>query len=74
MSENLSTTLLLASCAAGLVVLIRLLGNRGWKHIGLASHRVNLPGPYALPFLGNVLEVLCAYVRHDRPSTNQSDL
>ena len=40
-----------------LAVAIRVLEERGIKCIGLAPHQVKFPGPSAVPFFGNFLEV-----------------
>lgn len=41
----------------GVVLLATLIAERGVKAIGLAPHKVKFPGPKALPFFGNFLEV-----------------
>ena len=40
----------------GVVLLALLLARRGLQSIGLAPHKINFPGPKALPFFGNFLE------------------
>ena len=53
--SSIAVTAIVASLS--LVVVYRLLEKRGLKCIGLAPHHVHFPGPSALPFFGNLLEV-----------------
>ena len=52
-------TIVLVSCI-GLTIVAHLLSEYGLKCIGLAPHRVKLPGPRTVPFFGNFLEVCLA--------------
>ena len=52
------TTLSIAFASLlGLVLVAALVAERGIKAIGLAPHQIKFPGPKALPFFGNFLEV-----------------
>lgn len=54
---EMSSCVVIAVAVFSAVVIICLLEERGLQFIGLAPHRVHFPGPSALPFFGNLLEV-----------------
>jgi hypothetical protein len=47
----------------GLVILATIIAERGIKAVGLAPHKVKFPGPKALPFFGNFLELRSGHAR-----------
>ncbi|KZV72553.1 putative cytochrome P450 phenylacetate 2-hydroxylase [Peniophora sp. CONT] len=57
-----TSAIILVSCL-GLTLAIHYLAEHGLQCIGLAPHRVKLPGPRAVPLLGNFLELRNGHAR-----------